>query len=344
MTELSGGDIGFKVPEQAVAPEPLAEIKKSPEMPQEQSNDLVPDHNPKEDWPKLVIPQPIPEEEIVTRVTAPENWTNDDRVAFNEASAYKRTWKGVAQGVWGQIKKSIAGQTKQSEQVVDYTPENNYILSYEDCYAGPKYWKLVTDKLELNKTDPSEILEIGCASGNLLEVISELSPQSKLTAVDISKNSLDMAAKRLPDTTDLYQGDLNDESFMTALAEKIGQKKYKAIILLDVVEHLQTPEKQNQLIELLSGLLDDGGKMVVGMPELAGPKDPLFKRLFKNAWNKADVDATHFNKPTPERFNQLMSGLDIVEDHGYFPVPQPIGSLMKLPFSANRMMVGMKKS
>lgn len=72
------------------------------------------------------------------------------------------------------------------------------------------------------------VLDIGCGTGRLLELISQVSSDAVLSGLDLAQNMLDRAAERLPATVRLTQGDAEQlpfaaESFSLVLSSSTFQ-------------------------------------------------------------------------------------------------------------------------
>lgn len=109
---------------------------------------------------------------------------------------------------------------------------------------------------DFEKYKDKEVLEIGCGIGTAL--ISFLQAGAKVTAVELSDVSLDLARQRLDVyglTADLYLG--NAEELSTFLPFK----KYDLIYSFGVIHHSPNPKK---IIEQLSRYLkSDGGELKI---------------------------------------------------------------------------------
>lgn len=183
---------------------------------------------------------------------------------------------------------------------------------------------------------------MGCASGNLDEELVQMGDFSQIIGIDYDESALTSAKKRLPNAR-YFNANLNHGNVIGEVSEIVGVEKFMSIIALDVLEHMQNPTKRQEVLEQLVDHLEDNGVIIIGMPETADQNDPWYLKMFKNVWNRFDKDPTHHCKPTTSEFTQDVNsaGLEIVEDLRYFPIPLP-GKMIRLPFSANRMVVARK--
>lgn len=72
------------------------------------------------------------------------------------------------------------------------------------------------------------ILDVGCGTGRLLELLGQRVPSAALTGLDLAPNMLQQAAERLPSTVRLVQGDAEqlpfaDNSFQLVLSSSTFQ-------------------------------------------------------------------------------------------------------------------------
>lgn len=78
------------------------------------------------------------------------------------------------------------------------------------------------------------ILELGCANGKLGELFKKINPHAIWTGIDINKNAIAEASKKIDNA---YHIDIESEHL-----EKIG-KGFDTIVMGDLLEHLKNPEK-----------------------------------------------------------------------------------------------------
>ncbi len=116
-------------------------------------------------------------------------------------------------------------------------------------YIENKRIKKLLDAAELNEN--SDILEIGCGAGHILERIEK----GRLTGTDISEIQINRAIKRLNDKAKLIK----------APGEKLPfpDKSFDRIICTEVFEHVLEPEK---ILLEMKRILKDNGIISLSIP------------------------------------------------------------------------------
>ncbi|MCX6781635.1 MAG: class I SAM-dependent methyltransferase [Candidatus Magasanikbacteria bacterium] len=82
----------------------------------------------------------------------------------------------------------------------------------------------------------SKILDIGCGDGTIIEYLSKNNKPKEIVGIDISKKAVEYVKKK---GFDAFEMNVLAEDFTNFLAEK----KFDYIILTEVLEHIQDPEK-----------------------------------------------------------------------------------------------------
>ena len=107
----------------------------------------------------------------------------------------------------------------------------------------------------LNKND--NVLDIGCGNGVGTRFLKDFC--SGVIGIDIDPDAVAQAGSLFEDISDLY--------FYTADAENLYDFDppyiYDVIVSIDVIEHLEHPEK---LIQGVDALLEQGGVFICGTP------------------------------------------------------------------------------
>lgn len=140
-----------------------------------------------------------------------------------------------------------------------YSEHYNCLFDLSDIYDKLDYHEL-TDTLPDNKD--IAIADLGCGQGQLLYYLHKKGFVN-LTGVDLSASQLETARKWLPDNVKLLQ-----ENIIDFLAKK--RKKFDAIILYDIVEHI----KKEDIMPFLSSIdkaLKDSGRIIIRTPNMASP-------------------------------------------------------------------------
>ena len=119
-----------------------------------------------------------------------------------------------------------------------FAPDRYYFVKYKvDLLA-----KIV-------KTNPKNILDYGCGIGLALPYFLNNFPTSKISATDISENSLSLVSKNFPDINVIKDNNLADNSF--------------DIIYCSGVFHHIPSKDRNQIIKKIFGCLNKNGLLCV---------------------------------------------------------------------------------
>jgi len=163
--------------------------------------------------------------------------------------------------------------------------ENEYESKYHKIEND--YWWFIARRdiiykllQNLNISKNSEILEIGCSGGVLLEFLRQNGFQN-LSGLDISKKAIDLCKRR----------NLKNTFVMDALKPNLN-KTYDVIIALDVLEHL---EDDSQALSEWNKLLKVNGKLLVFVP------------AFNFLWSSHDVVNKHYRRYSKKQLTTLLS-------------------------------------
>ena len=88
----------------------------------------------------------------------------------------------------------------------------------------------------------STILDVGCGDGTVIDFISKNNSPMKVTGVDISKKAVEFVKKKGYDAREIY---ILSEEF----ANFIKDIRFNYIIITEVLEHIQEPEKILQILK-----------------------------------------------------------------------------------------------
>lgn len=136
---------------------------------------------------------------------------------------------------------------------------NQVVSEYDELIhaAIPRYSELLWAMFHYLPAgfQPARILELGCGTGNLTQLIAKRWPTSHITAVDISKNMLEETEKRLqhPQLT------LVESSFE---ALSFPADSFDLVMASFSIHHLQDAHKK-ALIEQMTNWLTGGGFFVM---------------------------------------------------------------------------------
>lgn len=139
---------------------------------------------------------------------------------------------------------------------------------------------------------PARLLDIGCATGALLQVARDRN--WAVHGLEVGRASATYARTQLDlpvDNTSMFEADFPDGSF-------------DAVTLVEVIEHLEEPALA---LERIHHWLRPDGILLVTTPNL----DALFRRLFGPRWWVVNCEDEHIVLFTPDTLQRML------EQHGY---------------------------
>ena len=160
------------------------------------------------------------------------------------------------------------------------TPEYTELI--ERCY--PRYremlWALL-DYLPANRSCQS-ILELGCGTGNLSVLLSEMFPESTIRLVDIASDSLTVCRERLEESS-RFEFEVNDLRNLEYEASSFD------LILASIsIHHIDASEKQQLFSKIRNWLTPDG--VFQFADQFRGATDDLYQRHIAN-WKALSLNA-----------------------------------------------------
>lgn len=179
--------------------------------------------------------------------------------------------------------------------------EKDYFKEYKENVFRNKFW---VSYIKENIQKGIKILVMGCAYGYLPKRLEE---NYEVYGIDISNYAIDQAKK------------ISKKSkFKVMDAENIRLKqKFDVIFCLDILEHLENPEK---CIKSCNKLLNQGGLLIISIPNL----NSLLKPLKGVNWF-GYRDKTHVSLLKPKRWKRLLkrNNFRIVKEFtdGFFDIP-----------------------
>lgn len=148
--------------------------------------------------------------------------------------------------------------SKQDEkELIDYY--NKFVDRQEEFGVNERHQSIVKRCLERGLKSNQNVLEIGCGIGTLTSILIPELSQGKLTAVDISDESIAIAKKKLGNYSNLTLIDAN------AVEYDFKGEQFDFIVLPDVLEHIPF-EFHHTLFKRLNELLRVGGKVLIHIP------------------------------------------------------------------------------
>jgi len=203
--------------------------------------------------------------------------------------------------------------TYNSNHYDDYMPKNE------------QEWEAVIDRLEVNfskhlqkiKKD-DKLLDLPCGVGYLLHFLIHKG-FTNIAAVDLSEEQVNQAknllSERNMDFTDKIKFEIED-----AFSHLITNNKYKAIFLIDILEHFDR-DRGADLIKACLSSLEPGGLLFIRTPNA---ETPMFGRFYN--------DLTHITPYTVRSIKQLIQtcSLEIIDiDYEKIPYPRESPSILK---------------
>ena len=173
-------------------------------------------------------------------------------------------------------------------KIVDEYQSNfdNYISG--NIYEGQKYKIEYILKHFVGKNKNVSIIDIGCGYGSFL-CHAENNGYKNAKGIDQSRKQIEIARKN---------GLNNVENISLSSWLKNEKSKFDVIILLDILEHVDTTDVL-ELIAELKQRLHKGGKMIIHVPN---GSSPLFGHIRYG-------DITHKNAFTEKSFEQIANHL-----------------------------------
>jgi SAM-dependent methyltransferase len=150
-----------------------------------------------------------------------------------------------------------------------------------------------------NKLDESDVLDVGCGYGWLLDAFEGA---NTLCGVDIAHHAVEVAGRRKPERF-FKQGDLHDPSPFP--------QKFDLILAINIIEHLSNPEAG---ISSIQNSAKPGAIVLVHMPTISN-------WLTRWEYSKLyDSDPTHIYRPSGKTVRKLFeaAGFETLRD-SYLP-------------------------
>ena len=141
-----------------------------------------------------------------------------------------------------------------------------------------------------------EVLDIGCGEGFLAAEIVKLG--NRVSGVDALPQ-----ASESPTLSEYYSADLNEG--LDRVVERLDGKRFDRVLLLDILEHLQRPER---ILEQCHQLVKEDGKVIVSVPNIANLTVRLMLLFGKFDYTERGIlDRTHQRFFTRKMARQLMT-------------------------------------
>lgn len=130
----------------------------------------------------------------------------------------------------------------------------------------------------------NKILDVGCASGEMTNKISRISPKAQITAVDIYKEAIFYGKKHYPHI-----------KFLVADAHKLPFKNnsFDLVVCYETIEHLTSPKKA---LKEVRRVMKDNGTAIVAMDSGSTLFCTIWwfwEKTFGRAWQGAHLHPFH---------------------------------------------------
>jgi SAM-dependent methyltransferase len=144
-----------------------------------------------------------------------------------------------------------------------------------------------------NQSNP-KVLDVGCGTGETMSFVKKLIPDGQVWGIDKSRVAVKYATGR--DHKNVRLADANKLPFRKNI--------FDAILALDVLEHIKTPER---VLQEIKRVLKPGGKMLITSPAL------------KFIWSRHDIGQGHVTRFNQKELEKLADGVGLrIETIRYF--------------------------
>ncbi|MHC4871928.1 MAG: class I SAM-dependent methyltransferase [Planctomycetota bacterium] len=135
-------------------------------------------------------------------------------------------------------------------------------------YRYLAYINLIIDMLSAE--DFESLLDVGCGDCRFLFELNNRDSSLDLSGIDFSERAIAYAKIMLPDSINLFCGDIKDD--------KLLDREFDVITLIETLEHIKTEEVKD-FLEAIDKRLSGGGKLIVTVPST---NIPLNKKHFQH--------------------------------------------------------------
>lgn len=185
--------------------------------------------------------------------------------------------------------KAVRRYRQTSRSIRCYPEFQEYFIHYpikQGKYSSHYYARLMAGRNH-------EVLDIGCGEGFLAaEIVKQ---GNRVTGVDALSQASETSA-----LSDYYSADLNQG--LEGVVARLHGKRFDRVLLLDILEHLQQPER---ILEQCHQLVAADGQVIVSVPNVANMTVRLMLLFGKfNYTERGILDRTHqrfFTRKTARR-------------------------------------------
>jgi len=136
---------------------------------------------------------------------------------------------------------------KQIRKIYSRTAEN--YDKFWDFYSVPSYSKTLA---RINLQEDSKVLDLGCGTGELLNILEDRFPSSDLTGIDLTEEMLAIAKQKLSSRVELLLGSVTNLPF--------DSESFDWVIMSNIIGHLS--DKKTALLEAYR-VLKNPGRIVI---------------------------------------------------------------------------------
>ncbi len=188
-------------------------------------------------------------------------------------------------------------ERRKKKGLGDSKPSGNFNASY---IGGRK------DILKLIPTTVSKVLDVGCSTGIVGEMIRQKIGDVEISGIEISEDMAQVAIKKLDR---VIVGDIENLN----LLEQFDLNYYDCIIFADILEHLKNPWR---VLKNMTLILNEQGLIILSIPNIRH-YSTITQLVFTGYWpyrERGIHDKTHL------RFFTLKNIRELLEYAGLEPV------------------------
>ncbi|WP_177167938.1 malonyl-ACP O-methyltransferase BioC [Marininema mesophilum] len=163
----------------------------------------------------------------------------------------------------------------------------------------------ILETLDEQGAEPQNILEIGCGTGYLTQLLGEKYPDAKFTIIDIAEKMMELTKRRANESLDVrfVVGDVENESWEPESFDLIASNA--------MVHWLARPD--STLCQLSSALKPGGGFVASTFgPDTLGELDQVYQNLGLN--EEYSTQRRYYFQP-PEEWYRMMKMADLEGDY-----------------------------
>jgi 2-polyprenyl-3-methyl-5-hydroxy-6-metoxy-1,4-benzoquinol methylase len=161
-----------------------------------------------------------------------------------------------------------------------------------------------------------DVLDVGCGFAATSERIAQLG--NRVVGIEESADAVAVAKTRLTEVVQLDLQKFDD------VARELGDRRFDAIVLADVLEHLAWP---TGVLRKYASLLKDDGVVVISLPNVG-----MWSVRLGLAFGRFHYDETGVLDRTHLRFFTRSSALQMIEQAGLEPVRRTYNPGLVRPF------------